>query len=109
MSGLFDNYKGEQYPIVKNAELLNVPFKILRMKDRENVESQYGTKDSMLCTIEIAETGEKLTYFGENKAVYSKLKWLQHEVKDISNYTLKLIKVKSGAGNEYFDIVEADE
>ena len=106
MTSVFDEYKGEMHPIIKNAELLNTPFRIQRMKDRTNVTSDYGTKDSMLCTIEIVETGEKLTYFGENKAVYSKLKWLQHEVKDLSNYTLKLIKVKSGAGNEYFDIVE---
>ena len=61
---VFDEYKGEMHPIIKNADLLNIPFRIQRMKDRTNVTSDYGTKDSMLCTIEIIETGEVFTYFG---------------------------------------------
>lgn len=107
---VFDDYKGEMHPIIKNAELLNIPFRIQWMKDRQNVTSEFGTKDSMLCTIEIIETGEVFTYFGENGAVYSKLKWLLLErPKEFPNYALKLVKrVSMKKKNDYFDLVDAE-
>lgn len=108
MSGIFDAYKGDINPIIKNAELLNVPFKIKRMKFRENVASDYGTKDSMLCTIEIVETGEVFSYFAENTAVLSKLRWLEVNVPKYQDAVFILKKVRSGAGNEYYDIDEAE-
>ena len=107
---VFDEYKGEMHPIIKNADLLNIPFRIQRMKDRTNVTSDYGTKDSMLCTIEIIETGEIFTYFGENAAVYTKMKWLLVEkAKEFPNYALKIIKRTSAKKQEYFDLVDASE
>ena len=107
---VFDDYKGEMHPIIKNAELLNIPFRIQKMKDRQNVTSDYGTKDSMLCTIEIVETGEVFTYFGENGAVYSKLKWLLMErPKEFPNYKFVLVKRISGKKNEYFDLIDAED
>ena len=108
MTSVFDEYKGEMHPIIKNAELLNTPFRIQRMKDRTNVSSDYGTKDSMLCTIEIIETGEVFTYFGENAAIYAKMKWLLVEKsKEFPAYELKIVKKVSAKKNEYFDLVDA--
>ena len=107
---VFDEYKGEMHPIIKNADLLNIPFRIQRMKDRTNVTSDYGTKDSMLCTIEIIETGEVFTYFGENAAIYAKMKWLLVEkAKEFPTYELKIVKRVSAKKNEYFDLVDASE
>lgn len=108
MTSVFDDYKGEMHEIIKNDVLMNTPFRIQRMKDRQNVTSDFGTKDSMLCTIEIIETGEVFTYFGENAAVYAKMKWLLLEkAKEFPNYALKIVRKKSAKGNEYIDLVDA--
>ena len=110
MTSVFDDYKGEMHEIVKNDVLMNTPFRILKMKDRQNVTSDFGTKDSMLCTIEIVETGEVFTYFGENLAVYQKMKWLLFEkAKEFPSYELKLVRKKSAKGNEYIDLVDASD
>lgn len=110
MASIFDDYKGEMHPIIKNADLLNIPFRIQKMKDRQNVTSDYGKKDSMLCTIEIIETGEVFSYFAENNAVYAKMKWLLMErAAEFPSYELKLVKKASTkTKNDYFDLVDAN-
>ena len=60
--------------------------------------------------VEIIETGEVFTYFGENAAVYAKMKWLLVEkAKEFPNYALKIVKRTSAKKQEYFDLVDASE
>lgn len=108
---LFDKMESdrEMNDIIRNAELLNIPFKIESMNllvDRPDKFSPNGKKTSMRCTIIIEETGEKFTYFGQNGVVFNKLNWLLSDVPDFKEYVFKLIKTKSANGNEYFDLVE---
>ena len=105
--GVFDNYSsGEMLPIIKNAELVNVPFTIEKMRYRENVPSEYGTKNQIIATVKIEETGERFTYFAENTVVLSKLLWLITEGKDYAGVVFILKKTKSANTNEYYDIEE---
>ena len=105
--GVFDNYSsGEMLPIIKNAELENVPFFIERMRYRENVSSEYGTKNQIIATVRIEETGERFTYFAENTVVLSKLLWLITSGTKYDGVVFILKKTKSANTNEYWDILE---
>ena len=108
--GVFDNYyNGEQDPIIKNAELTNVPFYIEKMRYRENVSSEFGTKNQIITTVRIAETGEVFTYFAENSVVLSKLLYLITANIPYKDVKFKLFKTKSANTNEYWDISEVTE
>ena len=108
--GVFDNYSsGEQHPIIKNAELMNVPFYIEKMRYRENVSSEFGTKNQIITTVRIAETGEIFTYFAENSVVLSKLLYLITANIPYKDVKFKLFKTKSANTNEYWDISEIVE
>ncbi len=108
--GVFDNYSsGEQHPIIKNAELTNVPFYIEKMRYRENVSSEFGTKNQIITTVRIAETGEVFTYFAENSVVLSKLLYLITANIPYKDVKFKLFKTKSANTNEYWDISEIVE
>ena len=105
--GVFDNYSsGEMLPIIKNAELENVPFQIEKMRYRENVPSEYGTKNQIIATVRIEETGERFTYFAENTVVLSKLLWLITSGTKYESVVFILKKTKSANTNEYWDIQE---
>ena len=105
--GVFDNYSsGEMLPIIKNAELENAPFQIEKMRYRENVPSEYGTKNQIIATIRIEETGERYTYFAENTVVLSKLLWLITSGTKYESVVFILKKTKSANTNEYWDIQE---
>ena len=108
--GVFDNYSsGEQHPIIKNAELTNVPFYIEKMRYRENVSSEFGTKNQIITTVRIAETGEVFTYFAENSVVLSKLLYLITANIPYKDVKFRLFKTKSANTNEYWDISEVIE
>ena len=105
--GVFDNYSsGEMLPIIKNAELVNAPFLIEKMRYRENVPSEYGPKNQIIATIRIEETGERFTYFAENTVVLSKLLWLITSGTNYDGIVFILKKTKSANTNEYWDILE---
>lgn len=105
--GVFDNYSsGEMLPIIKNAELENVPFQIESMRYRENVQSEYGVKNQIKATVRIEETGERFTYFAENTVVLSKLLWLITSGTKYDGVVFILKKTKSANTNEYWDILE---
>ena len=105
--GVFDNYSsGEMLPIIKNAELENVPFQIEKMRYRENVSSEYGPKNQIIATVRIEETGERFTYFAENTVVLSKLLWLITSGTKYDGVVFILKKTKSANTNEYWDILE---
>ena len=105
--GVFDNYSsGEMLPIIKNAELVNAPFLIEKMRYRENVPSEYGPKNQIIATIRIEETGERFTYFAENTVVLSKLLWLITSGTNYDGIVFILKKTKSANTNEYWDIDE---
>ena len=108
--GVFDNYSsGEMLPIIKNADLVNIPFMIEKMRYRENVPSEYGAKNQIIATIAIKETGERFTYFAENTVVLSKLLWLITSGTKYDGVLFILKKIKSANTNEYWDIVEFEE
>lgn len=108
--GVFDNYSsGEQHPIIKNAELMNVPFYIEKMRYRENVASEYGVKNQIITTIRIAETDEVFTYFAENSVVLSKLLYLITANIPYKDVKFRIFKTKSPNTNEYWDISEVEE
>ena len=105
--GVFDNYSsGEMLPIIKNAELVNAPFLIEKMRYRENVPSEYGPKNQIIATIRIEETGERFTYFAENTVVLSKLLYLITSGTKYDGVVFILKKTKSANTNEYWDILE---
>lgn len=105
--GVFDNYSsGEMLPIIKNAELENVPFQIEKMRYRENVSSEYGPKNQIIATVRIEETGERFTYFAENTVVLSKLLYLITSGTKYDGVSFILKKTKSANTNEYWDILE---
>lgn len=105
--GVFDNYSsGEMHPIIKNADLVNVPFLIEKMRYRENVPSEYGTKNQIIATVRIEETGEIFTYFAENTVVLSKMLWLITSGTKYDGIVFILKKTKSANTNEYYDIEE---
>ncbi len=105
--GVFDNYSsGEILPIIKNAELANVPFQIEKMRYRENVPSDFGPKNQIITTVRIEETGERFTYFAENSVVLSKLLYLITSAIDYKGIVFELFKTKSANTNEYWDIKE---
>lgn len=101
----------ERLEVIKNAELVNIPFRIVRLFLRKDVEDKMngGKKDSMLTTIQIVETGEERLYFGENSVVLRKLKFLMEEVPDFADHCFKLVYKKSPNGNSYYDLEEVGD
>ena len=108
---IFDKYNKEngqefeELPIVKVAEIVNLPFTIEKIHIKTDMEGNFGKRDVAITTIKMIETDERKVVFAENRVLFSKFSYLKEEggYKDVP----LVIRYKNSAnGNPYYDVEE---
>ena len=108
---IFDKYNKEngqefeELPIVKVAEIVNLPFTIEKIHIKTDMDGNYGKRDVAITTIKMIETDERKVVFAENRVLFAKFSYLKEEggFKDVP----LVIRYKNSAnGNPYYDVEE---
>ena len=106
---LFDGYQGnlerENLPIVKVKDFVNVPFEIVRITIKYNVQGDFGPRNVAQTVVVNQETDEKILIFVENSVLFSKLEFLSQKG-GYQGVPLTIRKKNAGNGNSYYDIEE---